>query len=98
VEGVKTMEEDKSVGQLRPKMTIEEFLESPFLTERGLGRCPKTAIEKILSSRNTGQFFPQVFVYRDGKMSESAFRDIPVGVNIIQRPSFEQSYIEVPSK
>lgn len=83
--------------QKEPKATttIPEFLESKFLTSRGLGRKPKSPMEK-LTTGSDGFKIRQVHIYGDN--GNSSFLkilclELTPEVKVIHHPSLETSFL-----
>jgi hypothetical protein len=77
-----------------PKATtkISEFLESNFLTSRGLGRKPKSPMEK-LTTGSDGFKIKQVHIYGDSSFLKILYPELPPEVKVIHHPSLETSFL-----
>ena len=89
------MKEQQNIAPKKePKatITVDQFLESDFLTSRGLGRNPKKPIEKLFTG-NCGEPIKTVHIYGDRKNLAVLHNEIPTDVNIVHHASIADGEI-----
>ena len=84
----------KNLLDTEPKatMTVDEFLESDFLTDRGCGRKRRSPMEKLLTGSD-GQLIKCFHIYADRNNLAELYSEIPAEVKIIRHPSIANGEI-----